>query len=154
MLLLDVIDSSVFFQFVWYFDFSRWRRKLNVLLNNQQERIGILQIVKPFFSICLLKLFLNNRLVSNTLLKLSNLRNTFRLLHTVHWAQNWPIVCDAHKCKIFNRTRKNFLMNSIVLQRNGSRNELSFHNFSSCSTTHFFISFTLKKRCKMVEFVE
>ena len=69
MLLLDVIDSSVFFfQFVWYFDFSRWRRKLNVLLNNQQERIGILQIVKPFFSICLLKLFLNNRLVSNTLL--------------------------------------------------------------------------------------
>ena len=45
-------------------------------------------------------------------------------------------------------------MNSIVLQRNGSRNELSFHNFSPCSTTHFFISFTLKKRCKMVEFVE
>ena len=45
-------------------------------------------------------------------------------------------------------------MNSIVLQRNGSRNELSFHNFSPCSTTHFFISFILKKRCKMVEFVE
>ena len=31
---------------------------------------------------------------------------------------------------------------------------MSFHNFSPCSTTHFFISFILKKRCKMVEFVE
>ena len=136
----------VFFQFVWYFDFSRWRRKLNVFLNNQQERIGILQIVKPFFSICILKLFLNNRLV--------NLRNAFRLLHNVHWAQNWPIVCDVHKCKIFNRTLQNSLMNSIVFQRNGSRNELCFHNFSPCSTTHFFISLTLKKLYKMVEFVE
>ena len=45
-------------------------------------------------------------------------------------------------------------MNSPVLQQNGSRNELSFHNFSPCSTSHFFISFTLEKRCKMVEIVK
>ena len=48
--------------------FLRWRRKFKVFLNNQQKRIGILQIVKPFFSLCLLKRFLNNGLVSNTLL--------------------------------------------------------------------------------------
>ena len=45
-------------------------------------------------------------------------------------------------------------MNSIVFQRNGSRNELSFHNFSPSRITHFFISLTLKKLYKMVEFVE
>ena len=58
----------LFFYFVQHFDLSRWGRKFKVFLNNQQERIGILEIVKPFFSLSLLKLFLNNRLVSNTLL--------------------------------------------------------------------------------------
>ena len=35
-------------------------------------------------------------------------------------------------------------MNSIVLQRDGSRNELSFENFIPSTATHFFINFTLK----------
>ena len=45
-------------------------------------------------------------------------------------------------------------MNSIVLQRNSSRSELRFDNTSPSRTTHFFISFTLNKRRKMVEIVE
>ena len=139
----------LFLYFVRHFGLSRWGRKFKVFLNNQQERIGILQIVKPFFSLCLLKLFLNNRLVSNSLLTEIDKSNkyfplTFRLQCIVHWAQNWPIVCDACKCKIFNPTCKNSPMNSIVLQRDGSRNELSFENFIPSTATHFFISFTLK----------
>ena len=58
----------LFLYFVRHFDLSRWGRKFKVFLNNQQDRIGILEIVKPFVSLCLLKLFLNNRMVSNTLL--------------------------------------------------------------------------------------
>ena len=86
-------------------------------------------------------------------LKLSNLTNTFRLHHLIHWAQNkkWPIVCDAHKCKILNRTHRNSLMNSIVLRRNGLRNQLSFHYFSPYSITHFFISFVLKNLVKWLK---
>ena len=108
--------------------------------------------MKSFFWLCLLKLFLDDKFMSNTLLsKISNLTNTFRLHHLIHWAQNWPIVCDAHKCKILNRTHRNSLMNSIVLRRNGSRNQLSFHYFSPYSITHFFISFTLKNLVKWLK---
>ena len=45
-------------------------------------------------------------------------------------------------------------MNSTVLQRNSSRNELRFDNISPSKTTHFLISFTFNKRRKMVEIVE
>ena len=83
------------------------------------------------------------RLASNTLLtEIVNLTNNVPLLHTMHWAQNKHIVCDAYICKIFNRTHTNSLMNSIVLRQNASRNKINFHNFSPCSTTYLFISFT------------
>ena len=100
--------------------------------------------MKPFFSLCLLKLFLNNRLVSNTLL--TEIVKSYKYFpHTSYYPlKNWPIICDAHKCKIFNSTPKNSLMNSTVLQRNSSRNELRFDNISPSRTTHFFISKWLK----------
>ena len=83
--------------------------------------------------------------------KLTNLTDTFRLLYTIQWAQNWSIVCDAYNSKIYDRARKNSPMNSIVLRRNGSRNQLSFHYFSPYSITHFFISFTLKNLVKWLK---
>ena len=66
MLSLNVIDSSILSicLILWFFAV---KKEIKCILE-QQERIRILQIVKPFFSPCLLKLFLNNRLMSNTLL--------------------------------------------------------------------------------------
>ena len=133
MLSLNVIDSSILSicLILWFFAV---KKEIKGILE-QQERIRILQIVKPLFSPCLLKLFLNNRLMSNTLLTEID-----------------------ESCKYFPltsyRARKNLPMNSIILQRNGSRNEVSFHNLSRCSTTHCLISFTLKKHFKIVEIVE
>ena len=153
MLSLNDIDSSILSicLILWFFAV---KKEIKGIL--EQERIRILQIVKPFFSPCLLKLFLNNRLMSNTLVtEIDKSCKYFPLTsYYIHWAQNWPIVCDAYNCKIFYRTRKNFPMNSIILRRNGSRNEASFHNLSQCSTTHCLISFTLKKHFKIVEIVE
>ena len=66
ILSLNVIDSSILSicLILWFFAV---KKEIKGILE-QQERIRILQIVKPFFSPCLLKLFLNNRLMSNTLL--------------------------------------------------------------------------------------
>ena len=66
MLSLNGIDSSIL-SICLILCFFAGKKEIKGILE-QQERIRILQIVKPFFSPCLLKLFLNNRLMSNTLL--------------------------------------------------------------------------------------
>ena len=81
MLSLNVIDSSILSicLILWFFAV---KKEIKGILE-QQERIRILQIVKPFFSPCLLKLFLNNRLMSN------NLRFLIKIFFT-YW--NWQIL--------------------------------------------------------------
>ena len=150
MLSLNVIDSSILSicLILWFFAV---KKEIKGILE-QQERIRILQIVKPFFSPCLLKLFLNNRLMSNTLL--TEIDESCKYFPLTSYYTLRPIICDTYNCKIFYRTRKNFPMNSIIHLRNGSRNEVSFHNLSQCSTTHCLISLTLKKHFKIVEIVE
>ena len=105
MLLLNVIDSSFLLicLILWFFAVLK---KFKVFLNNQQERIGILQ----------LKLSLNNKLVSNTLLtEIVKSDKYFPLTSYYQLSSKLAYICDAYKCKLFNSTRKNSLMNSIVL---------------------------------------
>ena len=116
-------------------DFSRWRRKIQGILKQSTSDNRNPSNCETFLSLCYWKLFLNNRLMSNTLLTEIDKSSKY-----------FPLTSYYTLGSKFNRTCKNSPVNSIVLQRDGSRNELSFDNFSPSSTSHFFISFTFEKR--------
>ena len=127
-------------------DFSRWRRKIQGILKQSTSDNRNPSNRETFLSLCYWKLFISNRLVSNTLLTEIDKSNKYFPLNSYYTLGSklaYRLQC-IYRCKIFNRTCKSSPVNSIVLQRDGSRNELSFDNFSSYSTSHFFISFTFK----------
>ena len=121
-MLLYVIDSF-FFKFLWRFNFLQWRGKLEVFLNNQEEKKGILQNFKTLLLALFLQFILNNKVYLWAEITTGIIKSCkyFPLLHTMHWAQNWHIVCDVYKSLLFNRTRKNSLMNANFLCWNGER---------------------------------
>ena len=103
---------------------------------------------ETFLSLCHWKLFLNNRLVSNSLLTEIDKSNKYFPLtsyYTLGSKLAYHHIYNMHiNARFLTVLVKNSPVNSKVLQRDSSRNELRFDNFSPSSTSHFFISFTFK----------